>query len=217
MNLGHNSNVQVGRTAYHVQTEDRGSGHPFIDTTVYSGGRVVHRRTTNYADLLQNQGHRQALLQKRVEDQHRAVIDEIRAGTLHLPPSAAPVEHSADAQLARGTENPASESIIVTLINAASWVQAGHANLRIEVRNRETSEPKAAAAIRVTLEGALAPTEFEASTNAQGHVEVNFPLPKMSSEGGALVIQASSGSASDQIRYHLKSKSRTRATPPPVQ
>ncbi|HXN23615.1 MAG TPA: hypothetical protein VOA41_12815 [Candidatus Dormibacteraeota bacterium] len=219
MNLGHNSNVQVGRTAYHVQTEDRGSEHPFIDTTVYSGGHVVYRRTASYADLLKTDGDRQILLQKRVEDQHRTVIDEIRAGSLQLEASAVVGNASADSAAAAGASSaavPASigERIIVTLVNASSWIHAGHANLQIEVRSRETSQPKDGAKILVIIEGSLSPAQFGASTNAEGYVEVKFPLPKMSFEGGALVIRASLGSAHDQLRYHLKSKPRT---PTPAQ
>jgi hypothetical protein len=35
MLFGHNTNVTVSGTAYHVQTEDRGISHALIDTTVY--------------------------------------------------------------------------------------------------------------------------------------------------------------------------------------
>ncbi len=38
MNFGFNSNVRVGDVMYHVQTEDRGPSHPFLDTVVYHGG-----------------------------------------------------------------------------------------------------------------------------------------------------------------------------------
>lgn len=207
MNLGHNSNVQVNGTAYHVQTEDRGADHPFIDTTVYSGGRVVHRRTASYADLLKTDGDLQLFLQKRVEDQHRAVIDEIRAGSLQLETRGLAANNSGNAAASTG------EGILVTLINASSWIQSGHANLQIEVRARKNSQPKVSAKIVATLEGALSPAEFEAYTNAQGLAEIKFPFPKMSPEGGALVIRASSGSDSDQIRYQLKSKLRTPPTP----
>ena len=52
MLFGHNSNVTVGADTVHVQTEDRGANHAFIDTTVHWQGRVLHRRTNNYQDLL---------------------------------------------------------------------------------------------------------------------------------------------------------------------
>jgi hypothetical protein len=52
MLFGHNTNVSVGENTYHVQTEDRGTASALIDTTVYCGGRVLHRRANNYFDLL---------------------------------------------------------------------------------------------------------------------------------------------------------------------
>ena len=51
MNFGFNSNVNVGSTTYHVQTEDRGPSHPFLDTVVYLAGQVVYKRSTSYKDF----------------------------------------------------------------------------------------------------------------------------------------------------------------------
>ncbi len=85
MNLGHSSNVQVGRTLYHVQTEDRGADHPFIDTTVYASGRLLHRRTTSYYDVLHTDGDLQEILRQRVVDQHHSVIEELRSGSFKAP------------------------------------------------------------------------------------------------------------------------------------
>ena len=48
MNFGFNSNVRVGEALYHVQTEDRGPTHPFLDTVVYMSGRVVYKRSVGY-------------------------------------------------------------------------------------------------------------------------------------------------------------------------
>ena len=52
MSTGFNSNVEARGAVYHVQTEDRGLQHPFVDTVVLSGGRVVYRRSVGYQDLL---------------------------------------------------------------------------------------------------------------------------------------------------------------------
>ena len=51
MNFGFNSNVRVGDALYHVQTEDRGPSHPYLDTVVYEAGRVVYKRSTSYEDF----------------------------------------------------------------------------------------------------------------------------------------------------------------------
>src|ERR1700747_461603 len=96
MLFGHNSNVTVGADVVYVQTEDRGTGPPFIDTTVHWHGRILHRRTNNYQDLLPLDGEKEGALKERLDDQHRAVIEEIRTGALKLtfpaPPMPAAVQ-----------------------------------------------------------------------------------------------------------------------------
>jgi cytidylate kinase len=67
MVFGHNSNVKVGMHTFHVQTEDRGVNHALIDTTVYYRGRVLHRRTNNYFDLLPMNEDREEALRLRVD------------------------------------------------------------------------------------------------------------------------------------------------------
>src|SRR5271157_802058 len=90
MVFGHNTNIKLGGVTYHVQTEDRGVSHALIDTTVYFHGRVLHRRTNNYYDLLPLNEDSEQALKLRVDEQHRTVLEEMRDGTLQLglPPSA---------------------------------------------------------------------------------------------------------------------------------
>ena len=66
MVFGHNTNVTLGTIIYHVQTEDRGISHALIDTTVYYRGRVLHRRTNSYFDLLPLDGDREQALKLRL-------------------------------------------------------------------------------------------------------------------------------------------------------
>src|SRR3981081_2621451 len=103
MLFGHNTNVKVGEITYHVQTEDRGVTNALIDTTVYFHGRVLHRRTNNYFDLLPLNAKNEQSLKHRLDEQHRAVVEELRTGALQLP-------------LPQETKSPADESVS----NAAS-------------------------------------------------------------------------------------------------
>src|ERR1700759_783373 len=84
MIFGHNTNVKVGELTFHVQTEDRGEGHALIDTTVYYQGRVLHRRTNNYYDLMPLDDDRRQALKLRLDDQHRVVLEEMQTGKLPL-------------------------------------------------------------------------------------------------------------------------------------
>ena len=82
MVFGHNSNIKLGANTLHVQTEDRGGTNCMIDTTVYYLGRVLHRRTNNYHDLLPLTEDNQQALKLRVDEQHRTVLDAIRSVSL---------------------------------------------------------------------------------------------------------------------------------------
>ena len=84
MVFGHNTNVKIGAVTYHVQTEDRGEAHALIDTTVYYQGRVLHRRTNNYFDLLPANEDRKQALKLRVDEQHHTVLEEMQSGSLQL-------------------------------------------------------------------------------------------------------------------------------------
>lgn len=189
MNLGFNSDVRLGDTVYHVQTEDRGAAHPFIDTTVYVGGRVLYRRSTSYRDLLSSAGASEALLQQRLETQHRGVVEELRGETLKFEAPAAP---------------GAVPGIEVQLLNPASWLASGTATLEIQVRARGTRQPAAGANVEVAIEGAQGPARFVARTNAQGCAEVSFPLLPLGPGGAAVFIRATGPAGEDEIRYQLR-------------
>src|SRR6202051_3626321 len=98
MNFGFNSNVRVEGVTYHVQTEDRGPSHPFLDTVVYQAGRVVHKRSTSYQDLagsIADEGTLPRQLHERLAQQHRDVIAQLEAGALILNEAASGVQAEA--------------------------------------------------------------------------------------------------------------------------
>src|SRR5713101_3851221 len=129
MLFGHNSNVTVGTDVVHVQTEDRGANHAFIDTTVHWKGRVLHRRTNNYLDLLPLDGEKENALKARLDDQHRAVIEDIRTGALQLTFPAPPALPRKDVPLAPNVRPAAPAVLNVELINAKTWLSGKRATL----------------------------------------------------------------------------------------
>src|SRR5580704_6430507 len=111
MVFGHNTNVTVDGTVFHVQTEDRGVRSAVLDTTVHCRGRVLHRRTSKYHDLLPLDADREQALKIRLDDQHYTIVEELRTGVLHIaaPPMPAPRPTSGSAPLTSdpGAKNPA--------------------------------------------------------------------------------------------------------------
>lgn len=228
MLFGHNTNVSVGNITYHVQTEDRGPGHALIDTTVHCRGRVMHRRTNTYVDLLPlDPAHEQAL-RLRLAEQHRTVIEEMRSGTLNFPPlppeppprhvggedldtaqAAAPLEaaphvaqHPAHDEPAGA---PASTHLKLELLNAKTWLRGKNASLQILVRDA-SSLIISGALVSVRVEGGAGPLEFLATSDANGRADLDFEMPRLTVGDAALVISGSYGAAHGQLRFSLRAK-----------
>lgn len=202
MVFGHNSNLKLGNITFHVQTEDRGEAHALLDTTVYYRGRVLHRRTNNYFDLLPLNEDREQALKLRLEEQHRTVMDEIRSGVLELPIPPDPVPQPADA-IASIAPSARPEALHLELVNPKSWLVGKRANLQVRVA-RTSGVPVAGAGVIVEFEGAV----FSGLTNPQGEAQIEFDLPHIASTEPALVIRAAKDGCEGQLRFALRAKPR---------
>jgi hypothetical protein len=204
MLFGHNSNVDVGTDVVHVQTEDRGANHAFIDTTVHWKGRVLHRRTNNYLDLLPLDGEKENALKARLDDQHRAVIEDIRTGALQLTFPAVPT--APPAPVAR--KAPAVAPVLkVELTNATSWLVGKGATLQLMLRDA-LGNPVAGAETKARVAGAENPAEFSTLTGEDGCALLQFEMPKLSGSDVSLVIEATHGEAKGHLRFQLRVKPR---------
>jgi hypothetical protein len=206
MLFGHNTNVKAGDTTYHVQTEDRGVAHALIDTTVYFRGRVLHRRTNNYFDLLPLDPDREQALKLRVDEQHRTIVEQIQTGALSValppedkpaaPPAKAPTSAASPAQVPAAA--PLSTGLKLELINPRTWLTGKRALLQIVVRDQAGN----------AIDGAATPAEFSTVTGGFGNAQFEFEMPPIAHTDAALVVEAFKGSARGHLRFQLKMKPR---------
>ncbi len=204
MLFGHNTNVKAGETTYHVQTEDRGTATALIDTTVYFHGRVLHRRTNNYFDLLPlNPDHEQAL-KRRLDEQHHVVIEELRSGVLRLP---LPQGEQVSAPGASRDSKQAAGGLSLELLNAKTWLTGKHALLQVSVRN-EASQAVGGATVNARVDGAAEVTQFSTKTSDFGRAKFEFDMPRLAGAEPALVIEALHGRSKGHLRFQLRSKPR---------
>lgn len=190
MIFGFNTDVKVGNFVYHVQTEDRGEKNPVIDTTVYVKGRILAKRYNSYKALIGSPGFDEQRLRAMLEEQHRRILEEVKSRTL-------------EEIVAFET---AEAGIQVSLTNPTSFLSAGTASLKIAVKSRGNSAAITEAEITVTVRGGGEPFVTRGKTNREGLFDVQFPMPRLGPEGGELVIQAASGSASDEIKFAMRKK-----------
>jgi hypothetical protein len=226
MLFGHNTNVTLEGTVFHVQTEDRGVNSATIDTTVHCRGRVLHRRTNKYHDLLPLDAEKEKTLKTRLDEQHFGVVDELKTGALKveappLPPArpVAPVASqpnvpsSAASMGAASAPAPASapsdRMLTIEMLNPRTWLTGKHATLYVVARHRETGTPAGSALVVARIVGASEPTEVTTQSSEDGHAKLEFDMPRLGGEDPALVIDVATRDARGQLRFQLRAKPKT--------
>lgn len=79
MITGFNTDVKYRGVVYHVQTEDKGTANPLIETLIYKGGEILASRRLPYADLVKS-SEDEAAITKLMEEQHKGMIMEVKRG-----------------------------------------------------------------------------------------------------------------------------------------
>jgi hypothetical protein len=226
MLFGHNTNVTIDGTVLHVQTEDRGINSATLDTTVHCRGRVLHRRTNKYHDLLPLDEEKEKSLKTRLDEQHFGVLEELKSGALKVeaPPAPpprvaapAPTASSSIASNGRAASTPAiapassTKVLAVEMLNPRTWLSGKRATLYLVVRFRDGGTPVAGARVVATVAGASDPTAVEIESSADGHAKLEFDMPKLAGDDAALVIEASTRDAHGQLRFSLRAKPKAPA------
>jgi hypothetical protein len=75
---GFNTDVKYRGVVYHVQTEDKGTANPLIETLIYKGGEILGSRRLPYGEL--DISGDEAAITKLMEDQHKSVIMDVKRG-----------------------------------------------------------------------------------------------------------------------------------------
>jgi len=233
MVFGHNTNIKLANVTYHVQTENRGETLALIDTTVYFRGRVLHRRTNNYYDLLPLNEDREQALKLRLDEQHRTVLEEMRNGTLDLglppaglsqahtesPPQELAQESHADQPFPPAEESPPAAAAetparvrearkyMLELLNAKSWLSGKQARLQVAVKE-EGGTPVTGARVIVEIEGATQHRRHESVTGETGTAEVQFEMPRITGGEPALALRAETAEGFGQLHFALRPKSK---------
>lgn len=84
MITGFNTDIKHNEKVYHVQTEDKGVGNPYIESLVYVGGEILASKKTSYAEQLKT-GVDDKWIGGLMEQQHRTMIAAIKRGRFDQP------------------------------------------------------------------------------------------------------------------------------------
>lgn len=87
MITGYNTDVRHGNRVYHVQTEDKGLSNPKVETLIYVGGEILDSYRSAYDDMLAKGPLEEGALQARMDEQHKSIIRDIKAGKYDSTPA----------------------------------------------------------------------------------------------------------------------------------
>ena len=90
MITGFNTDVKHKNRVFHIQTEDKGEGNPYVESLVYVGGEILATKRTSYAEVIK-EGRDDHAVQDLMEQQHRTMIAAIQRGRFDGPNGAVQV------------------------------------------------------------------------------------------------------------------------------
>jgi hypothetical protein len=218
MITGHNTDITYNGVVYHVQTEDKGSSNPVIETLVYKGGEILDARRTSYTHLLQD-GYDEEKIISMIEEQHRVMITEIKDGkfekiSLSMDPLSAGIIDSKKTldqvimdYLASQQEK---ERLILELKGTRGFIEGSPSTLTVVAKNSNNDEPVKAARIIVKIISTVKKpiTVYEGKTDRNGLLIVEFVVPEFPDGHAALLVQAFSDIGSDEIKDMIQKRKK---------
>lgn len=186
MITGFNTDIKHNEKVYHVQTEDKGVGNPYIESLVYVGGEILASKKTSYAEQLKT-GVDDKWIGGLMEQQHRTMIAAIKRGRFDQPadhtksgteqrpthtstPLPAPAAVPARPATANDEEKTLDQVIIdylaseaesehleLALLNQTEFFAGSSIELRIAARKSLSQAPIPAAAIEVKVISTVEP------------------------------------------------------------
>ncbi len=84
MIVGFNTDVKHRDELFHIQTEDKGSNNPTVETLVYHNGEILLSRRLSYSHMISKQDSKKRV-KSMMKAQHNQVMSELKNGKfLHL-------------------------------------------------------------------------------------------------------------------------------------
>jgi len=230
---GFNTDIKHNEKVYHVQTEDKGVGNPYIESLVYVGGEILASKKTSYAEQLKT-GVDEKWIGGLMEQQHRTMIAAIKRGrfdqpadptkstqprptlsTLATPSGDGPEAMVIDEEktldqviidyLASEAE---SEHLELSLLSQVDFFAGSPVEVRIATRKSLSQSPIPAAAIEVKIISTVEPPRviFRGKTAADGSAVIRCTIPPFREGTAAVIISAQSPIGNDEVKQLVKRK-----------
>jgi len=208
MITGFNTDVEYNGRVYHIQTEDKGTSNPIIESLICVGGEVLASRRTPYGELLRS-GLDERVLSGQVVAQHHRMIMDVRQGKYDpegvKPFGAGIISDRGFEEVVLGylSTELSSENLQISLDSQAEFVEGKPADLAVTTRGEISALRVGGVNVAVWLittadkPRALA----EGKTDAKGHLRLRLDIPEVEEGRGALLLRATHGEEMVELKW----------------
>jgi hypothetical protein len=218
MVTGFNTDVTHDGLVYHVQTEDKGLKNPIIETLIYMGGEILAARRTSYADLLAKTVDEKEVAE-RIEAQHNRMILDIKAGKYsnkrNRPFGEGIISSKSfdEVVLDYLVAEAVAGRLALQMVRAEGFVEGETARMELLVNRAANGEGVSGALIKVKLISTVQKPKIlvEGETDGSGVADLSCALPVLQEGTAALIIQASAGRETAEIKQLIKKPARKAA------
>ncbi|MBI4912796.1 MAG: hypothetical protein HY823_08655 [Acidobacteria bacterium] len=208
MITGYNTDVRHGNRVFHVQTEDKGLSNPRIETLIYVGGEILDSYRSSYEDLVAEGPVSDPVIQGRMDEQHKAVIRDIKNGKYDTtPPDLSEQQIFNDRPLDQAIlEYLQAEGEVDTLelvLDAPMKPRFGKPfQVQIRARHSHSQNPVVDAEINIRMVSSLkkAVPLLTGRTDGEGLFRGEVELPPSQPGQCALVVGCSSEMGNDEVK-----------------
>jgi hypothetical protein len=200
--------VRHGNRVFHVQTEDKGLANPKIETLIYLGGEILDNFRSTYEDLSTTPPVLESQIQVRMDEQHRAIIRDIKNGKYdQTPPDLMEQQAFNDRPLDQAIleflqQEGDVDTLELVLEHPLKPLFGTLFQVRIKARLCQTQAPVKGAEVTVKLVSSLkkATALLSGQTNEDGTFAGEVQLPPSQPGQCAVVVSCSADQGFDEVK-----------------
>jgi len=199
MIFGFNTDVKVGDTVYHVQSEAR-KADQLLQTQVFVRGRCIGKKATSYAEQVGNAGFNDDRMHEMLKSQHKTILEAVRESRIE-----GMLEKSDSVRIGAPAASSNGGELSLTWDNAHSVYKENNLHLLFTVT--ESGKPVTGATLisKFLVANSQEPPIFsQATTDANGSADMKIFLDEAALADAAVLVQATLGEkhATRKFRLH---------------
>jgi hypothetical protein len=119
---GFNTDIKHGERVFHVQTEDRGTSNPVVESLVYVGGEILLSKKSSYQEHVSEGRVDEKVVRDLMDLQHRRIIEAIRRGRFDAakPGGQPPPDEVTEGGTPMNTVSPAAAAATAAILSSKS-------------------------------------------------------------------------------------------------